>query len=327
MRRREFIALLGGGLFALPAHEAASRAGDRLRRIGFLSSVSLPDDAVNAFERGLEALGLHTGRDIAIEYRYAEGNFDRLPALAAELVALKLELIVAFAAPETEALRAAANGIVPIVFAAHGDPIGTGAVQSLAHPGGMITGLSIMHRDLSRKQLELLKECTPTISRIAIVWNSGNPAKANDWNEATSAAQTLGLLVDSHEVRTPTEIDGVLTALRAHRPDGLLTIVDPLTFSLRTQIVNFALEQRLPSVASLQGFTEAGGLMSYSADGLALLRRVAGYVEKILNGVNPSDLPVEQPVKFELAVNLKTAKLIGLRIPTTLLARADEVIE
>ena len=191
----------------------------------------------------------------------------------------------------------------------------------------MSTGLSQMHPELSRKQLQLLKEYVPTLSRIAVLWNSANPLKKNDWNELNPAAHALGLRLESREMQTPAEVDGTLASIRAQRPDGMLTLGDPLTVSLQSTIANFALEQHLPSMYPFRAFVDAGGLMSYGADLIDLFRRAAGYVDKILNGAKPGDLPVEQPIKFELVLNLKTAKTLGLTVPPTLLASADEVIE
>jgi putative ABC transport system substrate-binding protein len=332
MRRREFIALLGGGLVAWPLADARARnASDHLRRIGVLSALPLDIATVkpvlSSFEQGLRDLGWHPGQDIVIEYRSAEGHFDRLPSLAAELANVGVELILAISGPETKAAKAATNGAIPIVFAVHGDPIGAGDIQSLARPSGTITGISQMHPELSRKQLELLKECVPALSRTAVIWNSANPMKSGDWNELKPAARALGLQLESSEIRSPADLDGTLNSIRAQRPDGLLILGDPLTVTLQAAIANFALEQHLPAMYPFRAFVDVGGLMSYGPDHKDLFRRIAGYVDKILNGAKPSDLPVEQPTKFELIINLRTAKTIELSIPPTVLARADEVIE
>jgi putative ABC transport system substrate-binding protein len=325
MQRREFITAVGGWVVAWPA-AYASAAGGRPRRIGVLFGATLDPTLTDAFESGLRDLDWRIGQDITIEYRTAEGHFDRLPSLAAELVNLKVELILAVSAPETSAAKGATRSI-PIVFAGHGNPIGTGDVQSLARPGGNITGLSQMHPELSRKQLELLKECIPGVSRVAVFWNSANPAKAQDWYEMNLAAQKLGIVLDSREVRSPADLDGILSTTRTQRPDALITLGDPLTFTLRATITNLALELRLPAMYPFRPFVDIGGLMSYGADLGDLFRRAAGYVDKIFKGAKPSDLPVEQPTKFEFVINLKTAKVLGLELPATLLARADEVIE
>jgi putative ABC transport system substrate-binding protein len=330
MRRRKFIALLGGGLVAWPLADAGARnASDRVRRIGVLSALPLDivEPGLSVFQQGLQDLGWHSGRDIAIEYRSAEGYFDRLPGLAAELAGAGVELILAISGPETKAAKAATNGTIPIVFAVHGDPIGAGDIESLARPGGMITGISQMHPELSRKQLELLKECVPALSRIAVLWNSANPIKARDWIELKPAARALGLQLESREVRSPIDLDGTLTSITAQRPDGLLVLGDPLTTSLQVAIANFALKQLLPAMYPFRAFVDIGGLMSYGANHSDLFRRTAGYVDKILKGAKPGDLPVEQPTKFELIINLKIAKMIELSIPPTVLALADEVIE
>lgn len=328
MRRRDFIAALAGSI-AWPLAEAqGGNNTGRVRRIGFLSGVQLRQDPeIASFEAGLRDVGWHPGQDILIEYRSVAGQLGRLPSLAAELVNSGIELIVAVSAPETKAAKEVTKGSIPIVFAINGDPLGNGDVQTLSHPGGMITGLSQMHPELSLKQLELLKECVPDASRVAVLWNSANPSKALDWKQISSVAPSLGFVLQSHELRNPADLDGVLTAMRVERPDALVTLSDPLTASLRVAIARFATEQRLPTIFPLRAFVDDGGLMSYGADIANLLRRVGDYIDKILNGAKPGDLPVQQPIKFELVINLQTAKAIGLSIPPNLIARADEVIE
>jgi putative ABC transport system substrate-binding protein len=326
MRRREFIAFLAMWIGFLGTAKARNSTG-RLRRIGFLSGIRPLNESVASFEQGLREAGWQPGQNIVIEYRFGAGRFDRLPGLATELAASGVELIVAVSAPETRAAKEGTKGTIPIVFAIHGDPIGTGDIQSLANPGGMLTGLCQMHPELSRKQLELLKECVPAVSSVAVLWNASNPAKANDWKEINSAARLLDLALQSHELRNPADLDGILTTLKNERPDALLVLGDPVTVTLREAIVQFATVQRLPGMYPFRQFADAGGLISYGADINDLFRRVGGYVDKILNGAKPGDLPVEQPTKFELVINLKTAKTIGLNVPPTVLARADEVIE
>ncbi|MBR0719676.1 ABC transporter substrate-binding protein [Bradyrhizobium liaoningense] len=279
-----------------------------------------------AFERGLRDLGWHQGRDLMVEYRSADGHFDRLPRLASELANFPVELILAVSGPETKAAMTAAKGI-PVAFAVHGDPVGVGDVQSLAHPGGLATGSSQMHPELSRKQLELFKEYVPALSRVAVLWNSANPLKANDWVELKPAAQALALRLDPHEIEAPADLDATLTRIDAQRPDGLLVLGDPRTVGLRAVIVNFASGARLPAMYPFRLFVDVGGLMSYGADLTDLFRRAASYVDRILKGARPQDLPVEQPIKFELVINLKTARMLDLSFSPTLLARADEVIE
>jgi putative ABC transport system substrate-binding protein len=295
-------------------------------RLGFLWGLPPIAEWTAAFEQGLAELGWVSGHNIIIEHRSADGHFDRLPALTAELVALKVNLIVALSAPETEAAKKEA-GTLPIVFVVHGDPIGTGDIQSLAHPGGHITGLSQMHPELSTKQLDLLKQIAPGISRVGILWNAANPAKAADWKELKPAARTLGVVLQSFEVRRPEDFDDAYAAIRKQRPDGLLTLGDPLTVTMRTSLADFALKEGLPAMFTHRQFVKAGGLASYGANFPDLFRRAAGYVDKILRGSNPGDLPVQQPVKFELFLNLGTAKALGLTIPPSVLLLADQVIE
>jgi putative ABC transport system substrate-binding protein len=328
MKRRDFIFVLAGSIaWPLAKAKGGNRTG-HVRRVGFLSGVPLRQDIeIASFEGGLRDVGWLPGQDIVIEYRSVAGQLDRLPALAAELVDGGIELIVALSAPETKAAKEATKGSIPVVFAINGDPLGNGDVQTLAHPGGMITGLSQMHPELSLKQLELLKECVPAVSRVGVIWNSANPSKVTDWKLINSVAPSLGFVLQSHELRSPADLDGVLSAIRIDRPDALFTLSDPLTASLRVAIARFATEQRLPTIFPLRVFVDDGGLMSYGADTANLLRRVGDYIDKILNGAKPSDLPVEQPTKFELVINVRTAKAIGLSVPLNIIARADDVIE
>jgi putative ABC transport system substrate-binding protein len=279
-----------------------------------------------AFEQELTNRGWRIGENITIEYLYAEGHLERLPALAAELVDHNVELIFAVTAPETRAAKAATRTI-PIVFAAHGDPVASGDVLSFAHPGGNATGLSQMHPELGRKQLEFLKACVPHATRIAVLWNPTSPVKVHDWRELNPVAQALGISLLSSEVRTSGEVHEALDAMARQSPDALLTLGDPLTFQLRATIATFATAQRLSAMYPYREFVEVGGLMSYGPDHVDLFRRAADFVDKILKGSKPEDLPVEQPTKFESVINLKTAKAIGLTIPPLLLAGADEVIE
>ncbi|WP_050425994.1 ABC transporter substrate-binding protein [Bradyrhizobium tropiciagri] len=324
MRRRDFVAALGGSAIVWAAeYVSAHGADDRARRIGILSG--MPLITLPSFEEGLRELGWKLGRDIEIKYVSADGHLDRLPALAAELSKLKPDIILALSGPETKAANAVAGGDIPIVFAVHGDPVAAGDVRSLANPGGMITGLSQMQPELSRKQLEVLKECVPDISRIAVLWNSTVALKLKDWSELNLAAQALRLHLESKGLQGPADLDSIVAQLRADRPDAILVLGDPLTVSLRAAIADFALEQRLPAVYPFRVFVDSGGLISYGADSDDLFRRAAGYVDKILKGAKPSDLPIEQPIKFELVINLKTAKTLGIIIPPTLLARAEVV--
>jgi putative ABC transport system substrate-binding protein len=295
-------------------------------RLGFLWGLPPIEEWTAAFDQGLAELGWIKGRNIVVEHRSPDGHFDRLPALAAELVGLKVNLIVALSAPETAAARNA-TGSIPIVFVVHGDPIGMGDIQSLAHPGGNITGLSQMHPELSTKQLDLLKQIAPSVSRIAVLWNAANPAKLSDWQQIEPAARTLGVVLQSVEVRRPADFDGAFAIIREQHPDALLTLGDPLTVTLRTSLADFALKEGLPTMFTHRQFVEVGGLASYGANFPDLFHRAAWYVDKILKGAKPGDLPVQQPTKFELYLNLKTAKALGLTIPPPVLLVADEVIE
>jgi putative ABC transport system substrate-binding protein len=246
--------------------------------------------------------------------------------LAAELVHLKVDVIVTDGTLAPLAAKQATSTI-PIVMAPAGDPLGSGLVASLAHPGGNITGLSLMAPDLGGKRLELLKELLPDISRVAILWNAANPYAAEVFRETDRAARTLRITLQSLEVRSPGDFDIVFEAAKVQHPEGLITVEDPLTGANRKQIVDFAATNRLPAIYGVRNFVEAGGLISYGASVFDLSRRAATYVDKILRGAKPADLPIQQPTKFEFVVNLSAAKALNLTIPPTLLARADEVIE
>ncbi len=317
--------VLALGLAFVTFGAEAQQAG-KVYRVGFLSGPPLVGRTTALFEQQLHDLGWHNGENILIEYRSAEGKLDRLPAFAAELLRLKVDLILAVAAPDTKAAREATRSI-PIVFAAHGDPVAAGDVQSLSRPGGNITGLALMHPELVGKQLELLKTIAPRAVRVAVLWNAGNPIKVRDYQELKAAAKLLRVVLESHEVRRPADRDVAFSAITQKRPDALLVLGDPVTFQIRTSITDFATKARLPAMYPYREFIAAGGLMSYGADLDALFRRAAGYVDKILKGAKPADLPVEQPTKFDLVINRKTAKVLGLTIPPALLVQADQVIE
>jgi len=272
-------------------------------------------------------LGYVEGQNIAIESRWAEGKYDRLPGLAAELVRLKVDVLVTQAAPAIQAAKEATRTI-PIVMAISGDPIGTGFVASLARPGGNITGLSLLATELSGKRLELLKEAIPKLSRVAVIWNSSSPGMAHRFREVQAAARALGVRLQSLEVRgDPSDFEGAFSAATKERPDGLLVVLDPFTTLHRRRIGEFAAGSRLPAVYGSSAFPEAGGLMSYGPNIPDMYRRAAFYVDKILKGAKPADLPVEQPRKFELVINLKTAKELGITIPPEVLLQADRVIK
>ena len=325
--RRAFLGTLASSLLAAPVAAEAQRVR-KTARIGVLA-VGIPTMYTvryEAFRQGLRELGYVEGKTIAIEYRYAEGKFERLHDFAAELVRLKVDVILASSAPETGAAKRATTSI-PIVFGVHGDPVGTGDVASLAKPGGNITGMASMAPDLSGKRLELLKETFPRIARIAVLWNRANAAKAEDWRETQGAAQALGLTLQSREVRGPDDFPRAFAAMRTQPPDAFLTLDDPVLLNSRTSIVAFAAKQHLPVIYPQRDYTDAGGLMSYGPSISDMFRRASTYVDKILKGANPANLPVEQPTKFELVINLKTAKALGLTIPPSVLGRADEVIQ
>jgi putative ABC transport system substrate-binding protein len=261
-----------------------------VHRVGFLWGLPPIAEWTAAFDQGLAELGWVNGQNIVIEHRSADGHFDRLPALAAELVADKANLIVALSAPETAAAKKVV-GNLPIVFVVHGDPVFTGDVNSLAHPGGNITGLSQMHSELSTKQLDLLKQLAPGITRVGVFWNAANPIKLADWEQVRPAARTLGVSLQSFEVRAPEDFDGAFAAVREQRPEGLLTLGDPLTVTMRISLADFTLKERLPAVFTHRQFVEVGGLASYGANFPDLFRRAAWYVDKILKGANPASSP------------------------------------
>jgi len=324
VRRRQFITLLGGAA-AWPLAARAQQAG-KIRAIGLLSPASRSPSVVPALFDALAELGWIEGKNLVVERRYAENRLERLPELAAELVRLNVEVIVANGTLGPLAAKRATSTI-PIVMTAAGDPLGSGLVASLARPGGNVTGISLMAPDHGGKRLELLKELLPRLARVAVLWNAANPYAAIVFKETQAAGRTLGIEVQSLEVRGPDDFDGAFDTARKQRPDALITVEDPLTFSHQKRIADFATGQQLPSLYGFREFVVAGGLMSYGANVADLFRRAASYVDKILKGAKPADLPVQQPTTFELVINVKTARALGLEIPPTLLARADEVIE
>lgn len=305
---------------------AEAQRPNKTHRIGVLEPGSLASPRVVEFRNGLRDLGYVDGKNIAIVYRSAGGKFDRLPGLAAELAGLKLEVIVALS---TLAARPAkkATGTIPIVFAS-GDPLGTGLVASLARPGGNLTGLTFFSPDLIGKRLELLKEIVPGFSRIAVLWNPEGPAKAREFQKLKGEAQTLGVRLQSLEVRGPKpDLEGAFGAATREHAQALLVLGNPLTLSHRKRIAELAAQNRLPSMFDSEHFVEAGGLISYGPDFDDVYYRAAWYVDRILKGVKPADLPIEQPRKFDLVINLKTAKALGIEIPPEVLQRADKVIK
>jgi putative tryptophan/tyrosine transport system substrate-binding protein len=325
MIRREFIALAGGAAVAWPLGARAQQS-EKVYKIGILNAGSRPPWLQSGLRDGLRELGWVEDKNLTFEERYAEDSLDRLPPLAAELVSLGLDVIVTLGTLAPLAAKRA-TATIPIVMIAAGDPVGSGLIASLARPGGNVTGTSLMAPDLSGKRLELAKELVPEVSRVAVLWNAANPYSALVFKETVGAARTLGIELQSLEVRAPADFDGALAATTGQQAGALITVEDPLTAGQARKIAKFAVDNRLPTISGLRLFADAGGLISYGANLEDLLRRSVVFVDKILKGAKPSDLPVEQPTKFELVVNLKTAKALGLTIPPSLLALADDVIE
>jgi putative ABC transport system substrate-binding protein len=325
MKRREFITLLGGAAIACPLGARGQQAG-KLPIIGFLgANPSIESQRVAAFVQRLRELGWIEGRTVSIEYRWAEGRSERYAENAAELVRLKVDVIVASTTPPSLAAKQA-TAIIPIVFAAATDPIGTGLVASLARPGGNVTGLATQMSDTIGKKLEFLREVVPDLRRLAIMANAGNPGSMLDMSEAEATARRLGLEVTTSEIRRAEDIAPAFEAFR-NRVDALYLCPDPLMNTNRTRINILAVGARLPTMHGHREYVEAGGLMSYGPNLASQFQRAADFVDKILRGAKPADIPVEQPTKFDLVMNLTTAKALALDVPPTLLARADEVIE
>jgi putative tryptophan/tyrosine transport system substrate-binding protein len=310
-------------------HLAGAQQPKKVPRIGYLTGAT-PDgqlDRIEAFRQGLRELGYVEGKNIVIEWRSAEGTLDRLPARAAELVRLKVDIIVTAGPPATRSAKEA-TVTIPIVFAQDGDPVASGFVASLARPGGNITGLSTLAPELSGKRLELLKEIVPRLSRVAVLGNSTNPANAQVLKETELAAGVFGVKLQYLDVLDPKDIETAFRAASKGRADAvLMTVSGGVVLSQRTQVVELAAKSRLPAMYIIREYVETGGLMSYGVSLIDLDRRAATYVDKILKGAKPADLPVEQPTKFEFIINLTAAKQIGLTIPPNVLVRADRVIK
>ena len=317
------IAAVALGLLAAPNATAAQQPA-KTPRVGLLRPGAPPDPYVEAFRQGLRDLGYVEGRTIALEYRWAEGSPARLAPLAAELVQLKVDVIVTQGEQATRAVKEA-TGTIPIVMATSGDPVEAGLVASLGHPGGNVTGMGSLVPELTAKRLQLLKEVVPKVSRVAILFNP-NLSIALSVKEAQAAARTLDLRALPVEVRTPDELGRAFDTIAKERAQALLLFGDPFTVTHEGRILDLAVKRRLPTISVFKEFAEHGGLMSYGPNLLGSFRRAATFVDKILKGAKPADLPVEQPTRFELVVNLKAAKALGLTIPQSILIRADQVL-
>jgi putative ABC transport system substrate-binding protein len=328
-RRRKLIVALGAGVLAAPFIAFAQQQG-KIWRVGFLASRGRPDsldtDPFGGFPRGMRELGYIEGKNLEIEWRYAEGKSERLPSLVAELVQLKVDVIVTVGTPAHGAAQKA-TATIPIVMGAVADPVGGGFVKSLARPGGNVTGISNLASDLGPKHLEMLISMVPKLSRVAILVNSSNPSHAPILKSVQAAAQRAGVKILPVEARTLQEIEKAFSIMAKDNAKALIVVLDPFFIQQRQQIAALAVKIRLPSMFPYHEDVEAGGLMSYGADATDIFRRAATYVDKIFKGAKPSDLPVEQPTKFELYINGKTAKALGLKSPQSLLISADKVIE
>jgi len=321
------LVMLALGILAAPLTVEAQQPA-KVSRVGFLSL--LPQEQalshIKALHEGLRGLGYIEGQNIILEYQFADGTAERLPDLVAELIHLKVDIIVTGFGTLPALAAKQATSTIPIVFSFVADPVGSGIVASLARPGGNITGLSMIPAGLTGKRVELLKELLPQLSRVAILLNPATPAATQALRETQAIAATWGVQLQLLEVRTPEDFESSFAVASQEHADALITVTDPLTIVHRARIVELAAKSRLPAIYGMRDFVEAGGLISYGANYNEPSRRAAAYVDKILKGAKPADLPVEQPMKFELVINLKTAEALGLTIPPTLLFQADEVI-
>jgi putative ABC transport system substrate-binding protein len=326
MTRRRFRLLITLALALLVAPLAtAAPPAEKVYRIGYLGTTPPAAHLWDALLEGLREQGYHEGRTLVFEHRFSEGHAERFPEFAAEMVRLKVDLILVSTTPAAIAAKHATQTI-PIVMPTAIDPVGTGLVASLARPGGNVTGRSEISPDLVGKRLELLKDVVPGLSRVVVLWNAANPANASAWQETQAAARELGLRLHSQDVRGPQGREGAFALTAQARPDALLVLSDALISMHRQHIAAFATQHRLPAMYGRRDYVEAGGLMSYGVDFRDNFRRAAAYVDKILKGAKPADLPVVQPMRFELVINLKTAEALGLTIAPALLFQADEVI-
>ena len=327
MRRRQFITLLGGAAAGWPLAARAQQQVTSPRRIGvLLVGLSPESKEAKQFRLGLRDAGYSEGRDMVIEWRSANGDYDRVPELVADLIRNKMDVIVQDSTIGTDVTKRATSTI-PIVMALVLDPIGSGLVGNLAHPDGNVTGLSMMATELYPKRLQLLKEVNPQLTRVAVFWNPDHPFHAKAVEILKAIAPSLSLELSFMGVRTPEQFGPAFSDVRLAKAQALYVVEDPIFFAHRMPLLKLASSARLPTIHETRRFPEAGALMSYGPDLYDLFRRAAIYVDRILKGAKPADLPVEQPTKFELVINLKTAKALGLEIPDRLLALSDEVIE
>ncbi len=326
MRRRHLLAMGCGAIVSLPM-AATAQPRSKIARIGWLSEGTPATDAIMraAFIQGLRDLGYAEGQTAVIEPRFAAGNSERLAEMAMELVGLKIDVLVASGDAAAHAAKAATRDIPVVMHVA--DPVGSGLVASLARPGGNLTGLSDFHGGMITKRLELLKEIAPAVSRVAVLLNPGVPSNVLQFNDLRAAGHALGLTLLAVEVRGPADFDGAFAKVSRERPGAMVVSGDKMLGTQRARIIDFAERARLPAIYSNRNWTANGGLVSYGANFADLYRRAAAYVGKILSGARAADLPIEQPTSFELIVNLKAARSIGLALPPALIARADEVIE
>jgi len=328
LRRVASIGLLAFGILAGSLTAAAQQPGT-VFRIGFLSGGATPSEAErppSALRQALQGLGYVEGKNVIFEGRWAEGKIERLPDLAAELVRGKVDVIITIGGPPAEAAKHATS-IIPIVIVAAGDPVGTGLIASLARPGENITGITDQAIELIPKRLELLKETVPKASRVAVLWNSADRAMTLRYRQVETAARALGVRVQPFGVRDPSDFDGAFSTMNRDRPDAIFIISDALTSIHRKRVLDFAATNRLPAMYEHNLYVNDGGLMSYGPSSSDMWPRAAYYVDRILKGAKPGDLPVEQPTRYYLVINLKTAKSLGLKIPQSVLIRADEVIQ
>jgi putative ABC transport system substrate-binding protein len=323
--RRAFFGTLAGSLLAAPLAAKGQRA-EKTPRVGVISERSPSDPFAAAFRQGLRDLGYVEGRNVVVEMRYAQGALERVPKLAAELVRQQVDVLVVGGTVSAQSAKTA-TAAVPIVFALAGDPVGSGLVASFSHPGSNVTGISNLSPGLLPKQLELLRAAAPKVSRVTILYNPVNPATQPALDETNEAARAMGVEVQILELRRADELASAFATLTRWHAGGLLAVSDPVVGNHLAQLSKQAARHRLPAMYSRREFVEAGGLMAYGPSYEDNYRRAATYVDKILKGAKPADLPVEQPTKFELVINLKTAKTLGLTIPPSLLQRADQVIE